>query len=523
MVMAAATSSPAQTPGRIGSEYIPIDAAATVVLSVADTMASPAVQFYPVEVAEAWCEQNIGFPASRIDRIKVVVGVPGPSGPTVAVIAMLKADLDVQSLNREQVQIDQPIDVDGHACYPISAAPELVVHLKDPRTLMLATPAYLDPVLRAADSSSPAGALAKMAAGVPHSGNLTALVAIEPVRPMLQGLMQMQAEQIPPPLAELTRAPELLDAVLWRVNLADSKEGLQLTMLGRDEASAEQLLEVIKRALDFGRQIGMAQAMNGVQGDDAVAQASRQYVQRVADMLVTAFTPVRDGRRLTISGSPSQGLATQGVLVGLLLPAVQASREAARRMASSNNLKMIGLAMHNYHDTYRHFPGDIQSADGTPLLSWRVAILPFIEQQELYNQFHLDEPYDSPHNIQLLEQMPAIYAHAGRPTPPGSTIYQRPVDEGFLMDPGKEIRMADITDGTSNTIMACEAAPDKAVPWSKPDDLTIDPANPLSGLVFGPGFQVLLADGSVRFLTANIDPQMFAALLTRGGGEPVNP
>src|SRR5207249_2796575 len=84
-------------------------------------------------------------------------------------------------------------------------------------------------------------------------------------------------------------------------------------------------------------------------------------------------------------------------------------RIAGRRTVSQNNLKQIGLAMHNYHDTYRHFPPQaLTDKNGKPLLSWRVAVLPFIEQDNLYRQFKLDEPWDSEHNRKLLERMPKL-------------------------------------------------------------------------------------------------------------------
>src|SRR3954471_10743597 len=84
-------------------------------------------------------------------------------------------------------------------------------------------------------------------------------------------------------------------------------------------------------------------------------------------------------------------IAIIAVLIGLLLPAVQAAREAARRSQCVNNEKQIGLAMHNYHSALNQFPpGAIVGKDGKPLLSWRVAILPYVEQGDLYNQFHLD-------------------------------------------------------------------------------------------------------------------------------------
>ena len=517
-----ATSSLAQTPSRVGSEYIPGDATATIVLSVAETLASPAVELYPIEVADAWCKQNIGFPANIVDRLKVIVGTPGPGEPMVAIVATLQADLDLKTLNPESINLEQPIDVDGHQCFQVAAAPDVAFHAKDARTLILSTPNYLDAVLRSAEPSSTRGPLAKMAADVPHPGNLTGLVAIEPVRPMLNGFTQMYADRIPPPLAEFTKVPDLLDAVLLRVNLKDKTNGASLVMLARDDASSQELLDLIARGLDMGRQMGLSEAMSQLQGDDAVSDASRRYAQRMADHYVTLLTPQRDGRRLTISGAPSHSLATQGVLVSLLLPAIQSARKAARLASSRNNIKQIGLAMHNYHAAYKHLPTDIKSDDGTPLLSWRVALLPFLEQAALYDQFRLDEPWNSPHNSQLMARMPDFYRHPALHPAPPVTIYQRPVGDGFVMDPSQTIAFRAIADGLSNTIMVIETKPEIAVPWTKPSDVTIDPDDPLSAVAESArGFSVLMCDGVVTDLGTDIDAALFLAYLTRAGNEVI--
>ncbi len=510
---------------RIGSEYIPGDAMVTVVLSVADTLRSPSAEMYPTEIADAWCEQNFGVPARDIDQIKVVVSAPGPGEPMFAAIISSRSNLDIGSLNPDFVNTTEAIDVDDHACYAVVGPPGVVLHAKDARTVIIASENYLDTILRSADPSDTRGPLAKMAATVPHNGNLTALIAIEPIRPMAMGMLQAQADQIPPPLAPFTKIPQLLDAILLRVNLEDQQNGLNLVMLGRDEAAAEELLGIISNGLQMGRQIGLAQAMRELPDDDPLAEASRQYAIRMSNMIVEMLTPTRDGRRLTLSGSATQGVATQGVLVALLLPAVQSARQAARRMSSSNNLKMIALAMHNYHDTYQHFPTDIHSSDGKPLLSWRVAILPFIEEAPLYEQFHLDEPWDSPHNLALAQEMPLVYLNPGVATAPGMTVYQRPAGENFIMNGAAEIGFRDITDGTSNTIMGVEALGDAAVPWTKPSDLEIDPDNPMANLVdtSRQGFNAMFGDGSVRFITNSIDPEVFKAMLTRNGGEIIRP
>ena len=133
--------------------------------------------------------------------------------------------------------------------------------------------------------------------------------------------------------------------------------------------------------------------------------------------------------------------------------------------------------MHNYHSANNAFPKPaITDKEGKPLLSWRVAILPYIEQQELYNKFKLDEPWDSPHNKALLEGDAADLplpepgqapSRSRRPTRSSSAT-------GALFEKGQDVGIADVTDGTSNTLMVVEAK--EAVPWTKPDDLTFDPA-----------------------------------------------
>ncbi len=226
--------------------------------------------------------------------------------------------------------------------------------------------------------------------------------------------------------------------------------------------------------------------------------------------------------------------ASAPVMVALLLPAVQASREAARRMQSSNNLKQIGLAMHNYHDVYRGFPAAYSvDKDGKPLLSWRVQLLPYIEQQALYDQFHFDEPWNSPHNRKLIAQMPEVYRSPNSTAEPGKTVYLGVAGkdgvfvapQGNQRDAGHPIgtRFQNITDGTSNTIMTVEASDQAAVIWTKPDDFEPDEENPARGLmgVRPEGFLVGFCDGSVRFISRTIDLNTLKALLSKSGGEVV--
>jgi RNA polymerase sigma factor (sigma-70 family) len=201
-------------------------------------------------------------------------------------------------------------------------------------------------------------------------------------------------------------------------------------------------------------------------------------------------------------------------------------REAAARTQSVNNLKQIGLAMHNYHDQEKNFPAHaIYSKDGkTPLLSWRVAILPYIDQQALYNEFKLDEPWDSKHNKKLIAKMPMIYKMPGdgkaKEAKEGETFYQVITGPDTLFNGAKAMKITDITDGTSNTILVVEAK--VPVAWSKPDDVPLpkdkDKRLPLGGC-FSNGFHAVFCDGSVRMFPHDVDIAVFRAAITPAAGD----
>jgi RNA polymerase sigma factor (sigma-70 family) len=201
-------------------------------------------------------------------------------------------------------------------------------------------------------------------------------------------------------------------------------------------------------------------------------------------------------------------------------PVIDKLKGGAAIEVSANNLRQIALAMHNFHDQSRSFPTHaIYSKDGkTPLLSWRVAILPYIEQSKLYEEFKLDEPWDSAHNKKLIPRMPKLYAMPG--VKDGETYYQVVTGPGTLFDGSKKMKLNDITDGASNTFLVVEAK--TSVTWSRPDDLQL-PKNketrlPVGG-IFSEGFNVSLCDGSVQFLPHTTPADKLRALVTPAAGD----
>jgi prepilin-type processing-associated H-X9-DG protein len=216
-----------------------------------------------------------------------------------------------------------------------------------------------------------------------------------------------------------------------------------------------------------------------------------------------------------------------GVLAALLLPAVQQAREAARRSQCKNNLKQIGLALHNYHEAYGCLPpAYLADESGKPMHSWRVLILPFLDASPLYNQYDFSEPWDGPNNSRLLPRMPPVYACPSHPgTGSYTTNYAGVFGDNCVFRSEGPTSFADIPDGTSNTIMVGEAA--KAnIPWMKPEDIDVS-VHPSLGDRDGfssdhtGGAQFLFCDGSVRFLSLSVNSDVLKALFTRNGAETV--
>jgi hypothetical protein len=220
----------------------------------------------------------------------------------------------------------------------------------------------------------------------------------------------------------------------------------------------------------------------------------------------------------------------------VVAPCLNEVRDGEAWTHSGRNLKIIALAMHNYLAVNGRLPPTaIRGQKGEPLLSWHVVLLPYLEEDPLYKEFHLEEPWDSPHNKRFAEKTPRCYTPfwVGH-DPPGLTRYQVFVGPGTAFE-HDGLTWADFPDGLDNTLLVVEAG--EPVPWSKPTDLNYHPDQPVAALggVFRksvklwcytvgsrPGFSAAFADGSSRFIDGSINDGTLRALITRNGGEPVD-
>jgi hypothetical protein len=211
----------------------------------------------------------------------------------------------------------------------------------------------------------------------------------------------------------------------------------------------------------------------------------------------------------------------------LLQPLIGESRLTTARQQSLNNLQQIAIAVITYADNHQRALPVSATSDrkGKPLLSWRVQILPYLGEKALYKEFHLDEPWDSPHNKKLLARMPKVYRSPFVPEgEQGKTTYLAPVGKETAFPPGRGVLFPkEFTDGTSNTILIVEAAAPRAVYWTSPEDWRFDAKDVVPGLIGKKRqeFLVALADSAVRAIPVSLGLDNIRALFTRNGGEVI--
>ncbi len=244
-------------------------------------------------------------------------------------------------------------------------------------------------------------------------------------------------------------------------------------------------------------------------------------------LVLRALQPVQSRTRTSVSLDDVTGDFDR--VSRLLVPQVLKVREAARETQEMNNLRQLALAFHNYASAYGKFPRSDGKSEQYPAgLSWRVHLLPYLEQGELYKKFKLDEPWDSKHNFALIQQMPLCYRSPlginREANQNGQTIYQVPISPEAIFQPNADTAgFRDILDGSSNTIMLVATTPPAAAIWTKPDDWEVDLNNPWEGLKSPDRQQVAVAlcDASVQRLSLTLKAESLRALITRSGGEVI--
>jgi hypothetical protein len=288
----------------------------------------------------------------------------------------------------------------------------------------------------------------------------------------------------------------------WSVLTVAADAGLRLIIQSPDGSAAEELRQVLARMLQ------------GLGADPSVQRVYPDW-----DRLQVQLEPRLSGNRLQLAIDADH-------IKTVLGPALTQAQIQVSWSAVGRKLGRIGLAMHNYLTDHNRFPpAAVTDRAGKRLLSWRVAILPYIGEQQLYQEFHLNEAWDSEHNKKLIARMPDVFALTSPLAWQGKTSFLGVAGVKAMFPPDlKPLAIRDVSDGTSNTVWVVGVDDAHAVIWTKPEDYNYDPKNPRVGLLghFVDGIPTLFVDGSAQLLPKDISTAKLNAYFTRNGGEIVD-
>jgi hypothetical protein len=503
---------------------IPADAQGFATLRVADLWKTVPVQDVVQAAgndatdALAALEQATGFKPEDIERATVVVKDATANPPSLWVIVSTTRPWDKKKV-LDAAGMPAAEKKQGDVVYHVAENGTGAFYLASPKTAVFAsTEDALKACLAQQDRPVTKGPLAqaiKQAGGKDHLAGGFAIP--QQVRDQFKG----QIEALP-------RVADALDIQsLWVVGNFSGKD-LQVELTG--EYPSSDKAKAGKEAADSLK--FMAGLFLGQLGDPALAGAANNFLKSLtisqsgSNVVVKASGPV-DVKQL---GGPDMVKALLDGAAGGLTPGL---REAM------NNLSQITMALHNYHDSMGGFPTSVWvNWQNNQQYSWRVALLPYLEEVELYNKIIENGAWDSPANRELAARMPKVFQVPGKPAGPGKTFYQAfagpdtmfgplsvpPLPPGI--PPPRGHRILEIKDGTSNTLAIVEGA--EAVDWMKPgSDILFEPgpqgfpvaklANHWRGNIFIGAF----FDGSVHTIPRKIDPKVLQALITHSGGEVI--
>lgn len=381
------------------------------------------------------------------------------------------------------------------------------VYLPDGKTVVTASETLLRNMLDAQNVGSP---LVDRLKSLGPDHDLAAFAFIEQLRPAARRALGSIPPQAQPFVGPFASSLDSLETATITAGL-DASPLLELKLESSDDASAARLASQIDNVLKI------AMGMYG-----SFTQKARKEQPQSAPLLdygdkfLAGVVLNNDGKQVTAS---LPHLADVDKLPGMFQSAFGAQIAKVERM---NRMRQILLGIQNHMDQNGLLPGNLQSKDGKPLLSWRVALLPYLEQKVLFDKFNPLEPWDSDAHKQTAAETPEVYKSVSEGVKPGYTTYLTFQGPGTMLD-GKKRSFASITDGTSNTVAVIEVSPEKAVPWAKPADIDFTAPDLKSALGPAPtkeGYPAGFFDGHVAFIPEDTDMDTFKRMVNFSDGQP---
>lgn len=444
-----------------------------------------------------------------LEKLPPPGGSQGPPKPAAFDPRATAGPLPALNNQKEQQKIEES-QLDGKTVFALSPAEGILAFAPKPDMIVVAHKSVLQKLIAGGYEK---GLLAERLQKADADDDV--VLAISPASQPNLDAMIADAGPMPPPLEAFVGA---LKTIHGATIILRPKGELLLSIAvdAKDGAAADKVEKLLKDSLKMARD-GLAMA-KGILPPD-VKPVAGPLVKLADEALGGAKIEKHDDQVTAAITRPANFDEVLSRQIEPLKKLMRAQGEAARQI---NNMKQIALALINYEQEYETFPAAAATApNGKAKCSWRVMILRYTEDFELYKAYHFDEPWDSPHNLEVAKKMPEVYRTPGH-TDDGKTSIMVFTGKDTPFDDDKGITAAKITDGLSHTILAVEAGPDKAVPWTKPEDLPFDPANPLAALgqIPADGFIAAMCDGGVHRL--KVDNATLKALITPAGGEKID-
>lgn len=484
----------------------PVAALGTVDAQIATAFTDGSARFLPADLEPS---ELLHFIQHQDGNVVGDYSQSTPSShPMPGVIVCANSDIDQNTLLSKLPprNAGKTVTIEGRDAHALPDKMFLI--FVDSKTMLMGTEntlkAMLSPRTKSGDSKTEFEALYP-------ANDIVGVVDLEPVAELVQELSQRM------PMAPLVQNIVGVAATIDATGTGESHLNLIVEMT--DAANAQQVNAIAMG----GFQMMKVQALGQLSSDNS--PVSEELVTVLANLLdsVTIET-VEESVELDVPkvSDPEQFLKDVTPAMKELVKGLAAAQEAAARRAQTMPLRNIGLAFHNYHDVYGAFPSYCaprKDADVNKGLSWRVHLLPFLDESPLYQEFHLDERWDSDHNKKLIERMPKVFESAGVEKR-GHTNFHVFVGERTPFGNEEPVGIASIIDGTSNTIMVVQTGDDKAEIWTKPSGIEFNPEDPKAALgKIAETFLILLCDGSVRSVSKDLDEATLSRLIQHADQE----
>lgn len=314
---------------------------------------------------------------------------------------------------------------------------------------------------------------------------------------------------------------EATDYFVGSANYSEDKTDIETAIYCADGTDIAEITDAVKGVVALAKMSLKTAQKNMAKSNSSSAE--KELGSQMMDLPIALLEAMKIESNSDRVVMKTQLSREQEKLLKPLIPVIASTRAAARRVESANRMRQLAIGMHNYHDSNGHFPPPVLISDSGKKYSWRVALLPYIDENQIFEQYRFDEDWNSEHNRKLTEATPAAFQHPNAIAAGSNQCsYFVITGKGTPFNGNEGTKLAQITDGTSATLMIVESKKD--VHWAEPTDIKFENGKLDSQLGgFSPGgFNGSLCDASTHFWREDMDKQYLEILIQHADGQPTN-